>query len=416
MAKGKGKKTRDDLKTKTMKPMIEARKTRSQTEPDRLKEKRAKEIEAARVADDLRKKRAAMLASRTPAAPGNRGDGNFHAAFVQMGQGDCTIMTTPAGRVIIIDCGSDATESSDDDTAYKNRVKSVLMGDKFLKGSTVVDALILTHADTDHYNKLSAVLPDGVQFQAVYHSDARDAYATGQTSDWIYTRTVNFKLIFAVEHHTNDGATAPTIRLGTKKVQAATATETVNRLDGQGGIRIIDEPQCKVSLLAANVNTNTPPDNSNPRNRGSIVTLIEVFGEKLLMCGDATRATEKYVLDQHAARITNVSLAQAGHHGSDKTSSSPEYVSKVNPKVAVVSAGKQVVKDHLPSYNVLYRYINMMTGLGGRATDIAEHEIFFWKSQGSSGGFTFESDSTVKPVYVTGSWSTFYLTLTAPGG
>jgi beta-lactamase superfamily II metal-dependent hydrolase len=328
-----------------------------------------------------------------------------------MGQGDCTIMATPEGRVVMIDCGSDSTETKDK-TVFTLRVASILRNAKFLRHSRLVDALILTHSDTDHYNHLKRVLPQNTKFQNIYHSDKRDTYSEAGTSAFLLSRAVSESRIFAVDHHMNRPAKTPVIRLNGVSVKPATGTEKINVLDGNGGIRIVNEPDCKISLLASNVNPPQPQDNSNPKNRGSIVTLVEVFGETLLMCGDATVATEKYVLDRHRARITDVTLAQAGHHGSARTSSSLDYVQCVNPELAIVSAGKAVVKDHLPSYTVIKRYTAQMT----RAADIDEHEIFYWRCYGLSDGYGYESDITRRPIHVTGSWMTYYYTIKAPGG
>jgi beta-lactamase superfamily II metal-dependent hydrolase len=82
-------------------------------EDDReAREKRMKEEEeAAQEAEEQRRREHDEMRSRqTPPPPGSRGDGTLHIAFLQMGQGDCTIMSTPGGRVIMIDCGSTSTE------------------------------------------------------------------------------------------------------------------------------------------------------------------------------------------------------------------------------------------------------------------------------------------------------------------
>lgn len=404
----KEKKKRTPVKTRDF--GTSSRELRSQTLARRKKDEQDERLAAQRLAQELQKQRDSRLANRAPAVDGNLSDGNFHMAFVQMGQGDCAIMATPAGRVVIIDCGSSSREEPA--ISFDRRVSSVLLDAKFLKSSDVVDALILTHSDKDHYNNLSIVLPKNISVQNVYHSDKCTTYSLAETGAWLLSHVVDINRIFAVDHHMNGGAAAPVIRLNETPVEPATDTEKINRSDGDGGIRIIDEPNCKISLLASNVNTLDPPDHSTEKNRGSVVTLVEVFGEKLLVCGDATFATERYVLNQHRARITNVTLAQAGHHGSARTSSSDEYVQCVNPKLAVISAGRTVDGDNLPSYDVIDRYIRQMT----RATAIHAHEIYYWHSQGLADGFVNDFLVTTSPLYVTGSWTTYYYTIRAPGG
>src|SRR3954467_10964932 len=71
---------------------------RSQKREEREREKREEAAAVLRAAQELQEQRDAMLANQAQALPGSLGDKNFHAAFVQMGQGDCTIMATPEGR------------------------------------------------------------------------------------------------------------------------------------------------------------------------------------------------------------------------------------------------------------------------------------------------------------------------------
>tara|TARA_A100000171_G_C2140247_1_gene154679 strand:+ start:918 stop:2480 length:1563 start_codon:yes stop_codon:yes gene_type:complete len=89
----------------------------------------------------------------------------FEFVFVNMGQGDCTLVRCPDGKVGIIDCGTHSfSDSSDNLSAAK--LKEVCDGIReqivaWTKDSTpnVIDFLILTHADSDHNNKLLVVFP-----------------------------------------------------------------------------------------------------------------------------------------------------------------------------------------------------------------------------------------------------------------
>jgi beta-lactamase superfamily II metal-dependent hydrolase len=380
----------------------ETRSERKEYRDKVLKEEREK---AKREQAELQQRREEALANRPPAPKGSLGDGSFYITFLKMGQGDCCIMATPKGRIVMIDCGSDSREEKEE--TFLERVHGVLYDKKFLKASRTVDALILTHPDTDHYNHLQKVLDNNVQFNAVYHSAIKYQYSEGGTSGWIWNHLAKGAAIRQVLHHKNDGVRV--IKLGDKHVAAATETQTIDRLDGKGGIRIIDEPDCKISLLAGGVAVDYERDNSNVTNRGSLVTLIEVFGQRILMCGDATRSTERYVLDQHKNRIQRVTVAQAGHHGSDRTSSLPEYVNWVAPCNVVVSAGRQVVKDHLPSWAVIKRYLNVLDPL----PPVPQHEIFYWE-QGGLGSYLHSSTFIDRPVYITGSWSTYHYAVTNP--
>ena len=374
--------------------------TRSQTKPQRDAEQAAI-LEAARKhAEELRLRREEAL-KKQPATPaGNRGDGILHISFLQIGQGDCCLIATPKGRVIMIDCGSDSHDGEDDEV-YKKRIKDSIYTEKFLKNQNEIDILILTHPDTDHYDKAKEVLKDNVIIHNVYHSAKFPDYSAAQTSTWISSRTTDPSFIKAVTHNL---LTFGFIRINDKDVLLADKTNTVDRLDGKGGIRIVDEENCKIAILASNVDQLYVKDDSNTTNRGSVVTLIEIFDQKLLICGDATRSTEYYLLKKHGDRLANLFIVQAPHHGSNNTSSSQDFVDKTNPINVVISAGKKVKKDHLPSEATISRYEKRQE-LSERS-EVPEHEIFYW-AEGSMGSYYDTSKFTKHGVYITGSNGTF---------
>ncbi|WP_436763055.1 ComEC/Rec2 family competence protein [Streptosporangium sp. V21-05] len=400
------------------------KRTRSSTKPER-DAARDELIKKAKAEDaELAARRAEELKNIPPAPTGNRNDKHFHAAFIRMGMGDCTIMSTPGGRVVVVDCGSDSYNEVlgsgppgglTADQRFVNIVRGKLRDPKFMLGSDVIDVLVLTHPDGDHYNKLKTVLPAGVKLEKVYHSLLRTRYAEGGACAWINERAVTSARVQQVEHHRNGIASPkpPLIRLEGKRVEAATATVKEDRLDGDGGIRILDEPDCKISILAGGVNTASLKDNSTEANRASIVVMVTVFGQKLLLSGDATLNTENYVVTQHEKRITGVDLATASHHGSDNTSSLQAYVDQVRPKRLVVSAGKQIDLHHLPSKAVIDRYMEVMKTSGG--TNVPSHTIYFWAPTGT-GTYYPDSHTTTLPIYITGSRGTWEYSILAPGG
>jgi beta-lactamase superfamily II metal-dependent hydrolase len=387
--------------------------TRSASKPgrDAALLRAAQDLLAAQAA--LAQRRATDLANRPVAPPGSRGDGQLHLAFVKIGQGDCAIMATPRGQILLFDCGSDAKDS-ESDAAYLLRIKAVLARAKFMAGYDTVDILVLTHPDADHYNQLENILNPTVTIENVYFSSALQNYAQGQTSAFIHGRMSDVNGIKKVVHNHDPANGAPgQVAIGVNgavptAVQAAAAPVFVDRLDGAGGIRIVNEPNCKVSILAADVAQQYVLDNSNITNRGSVVTLIETTRDKILICGDATFNTERYLMNTAQARITGVSIAQAGHHGSRLTSSSQAFVDIVNPTRSVISAPKNVPLHHLPSEEVIDRYRTRLNS--SNRPLIPSHETFGWRPAGL-GSYTNESQFHQEMVYTTGSWDTIEFTL-----
>ncbi|MEV4254343.1 MBL fold metallo-hydrolase [Spirillospora sp. NPDC049652] len=383
--------------TSTQQPAI-----RQSTRPAEIAAKKAKVLqdaqEAAARQAQLRQERADKLAKLPKAPDGNRGDGNFHAVFLQMGQGDCTLMTTPQGHVVMLDCGSDSKEETDA-KAYQRRISDVIHGAKFLKDRNIIDVLILTHPDSDHYNQLTKMLKDDVQIDSYYHSSNRVAYSGA--SGFIAQRC---KVACKVNHHDNDGTQVIELVTGENNTKIdLTATGSVPRLDGNGGILVHTEKDCTISLLAGNVNRGDLKDNSNDTNRGSIATLIEVFDQRILMCGDGTINTEAYLLKYHKARLANLDVVQAGHHGSINTSSSQKFVDHVHPKLVVISAGMKIPMHHLPSWETINRY--------KRVTDRSDqgYVVSSWKTSVSL--YDPFTETIFEKIYVTGSRGTFEYTV-----
>ena len=70
---------------------------------------------------------------------------------------------------------------------------------------------------------------------------------------------------------------------------------------------------------------------------------------KFMFMGDAGVDKEKDILERH--NISNIDVLKVGHHGS-KTSSSKNFINKINPKYSIISVGKNNRYGH-PNKEVL---------------------------------------------------------------
>lgn len=386
--------------------------------------------ELARTARDAERARLATQAlGLPPAAAGNRNDGTFHLAFVQMGQGDCAIMSTPAGRTVLIDCG---TNSKDDELkpAYLARVAAVLSGPKFLQGTNVINIMILTHPDKDHFNRLKDVLPNAITAELVYHSAAIGDYGT-KVSTWVnaHATDARFRRRLSLSRDPVNGLGANTMQADGAALPevirpAPAAGSKIDKMDGTLGMVILDEgANCKITLMAAGVahdyvdaNGKGDDDTAGHRNRGSIVTLVETFGRKILISGDATRSTERFLMldATRTALLTGVDIVQVGHHGSNVTSSHQGFVDTVRPTHrAVISAGRKgVPTHHLPGMAVVDRYVQRFV-TSGRAADAVSHLVSAWGPLGTSADPVVMN--VTQPVFTTGSSGTLYFDVTPAG-
>jgi competence protein ComEC len=79
-----------------------------------------------------------------------------------------------------------------------------------------------------------------------------------------------------------------------------------------------------------------PPDGGTGINNVSIVLLGEFAGHRILLAGDIEEEIDPTLIRRG---LPQVDLLKVAHHGS-RTSSTPDFLAAVRPRVAVVSAGK----------------------------------------------------------------------------
>ena len=89
-------------------------------------------------------------------------------------------------------------------------------------------------------------------------------------------------------------------------------------------------------------------------NDNSIVTYFEYQKYKFLFMGDSSSKTEEYLINNY--NLTNISFLKVGHHGSN-TSSSSLFINKINPKVSLISVGRNNLYHH-PNKEVLTNLSN----------------------------------------------------------
>lgn len=92
-------------------------------------------------------------------------------------------------------------------------------------------------------------------------------------------------------------------------------------------------------------------NNESEENNNSIVMLVEIYQHKWLLTGDIEQIIENK-LDKY--NMNNIEVIKVPHHGSN-TSSSTQFVNKIQPKYAVVSVGKNNKFNH-PNENVMKRW------------------------------------------------------------
>lgn len=229
--------------------------------------------------------------------------GHYEVYFLDVGQGDSTLIVTPQNKeVILIDTGGSVEYPKKD---FQIRNKEFNLGESivtFLKSKRIrkIDRLLLTHGDYDHAGK------------AIYLVN-------------------NFKV---------------------KKVvlNCGPYNDLENSL-----IKVLDKKKipysaCMKELIIKDsklyfLNTKEY-DNENDN---SSVIYTELNNYKLLFMGDASILTEKAILSKY--NLSNIDVLKVGHHGS-KTSSSKEFINSIHPKYSIISVGRNNRYGH-PNQEVL---------------------------------------------------------------
>jgi competence protein ComEC len=105
-------------------------------------------------------------------------------------------------------------------------------------------------------------------------------------------------------------------------------------------------------------------DGESNTNNNSVISLLDCYGRKLLVTGDAEDEKSKTVREALVGRlrgegVTNIDVYVVGHHGSE-TSSSKELLALTRPAYAVISsAGPKYKNYNNPSPDVLRRLTNV---------------------------------------------------------
>lgn len=207
-----------------------------------------------------------------------RPPGVLTVSFLNVGQGDATLITAPNGNQVLIDGGRD---------------RSVLaaLGRELSFFDREIEVIIATHPDSDHIGGLPDVL-DRFEIDHVLVSGNE----SGEVVQDIFHERA--------EH-----------------VQIVRAGTVINLGDG-AYVRILFPDRDVVD--------------SNP-NDASIIVQVMYGKTAFIATGDAGKSVEEYISFVYAETLRS-DVLKVGHHGS-KTSTSDMFVGLVNPDVGVVSAG-----------------------------------------------------------------------------
>ena len=226
-------------------------------------------------------------------------DGRLHVTFLDVGQGEATLIVTPSGRQVLVDGGPDS------------RIVMQALGERLPFWDRSLDVVALTHPHGDHINGLLGVL-DRYDVDILLHRSAD--YPTAEYARW---------------------QQALTDRAGRSTV-----------LEAQRGHRIALGDGVVLDVLHPG-----PVTLDGETNNNSLVLRLSYGEVVFLLTGDVETPIESALLARGAP--VDATVLKVGHHGSATSSSAP-FLEAVSPSLAVISVGKGNRFGH-PDADVLQR-------------------------------------------------------------
>ena len=228
--------------------------------------------------------------------------------FINVGQGDSILITTPGQKHILIDGGTFPRQWSKFDAG-----KMVVV--PYLKSKHIkkLDLVVATHPDLDHIGGLIAVLRD----------IPVDLFLDSGTISTTQTYEILLRLI------------------DEKNIKF--------RIAAPGDIS--PDPQVTLQVLSP-----ISPAFKNAPNDNSIVIKVLYGNVSFLLTGDITNVAESMYIQKYGEELA-VTILKLGHHGS-KSSSSGEFLEYTQPEAAIISCGRNNPFGH-PSPEVIERLDNM---------------------------------------------------------
>ena len=218
---------------------------------------------------------------------------------VDVGQGDCMIIETSDGHVMI-DTGANVSESS-------------LRG--YLRGHDLerMSYLILSHPHNDHIGN----------------------------ADMLLNEFTVERLVCAESAIAEDTYNDMKIALDTAMLQGR--TEWIKPEAGN----VYWVGKLRIEIL------HVPPTDNNGENEDSMIVRLDYGACSVLLTGDAENESEEYLLANIPSEKLSADLLKIAHHGSS-SSSSEAFLQAVSPRIAAISAGEGNTFGH-PHMEVLAR-------------------------------------------------------------
>lgn len=222
-----------------------------------------------------------LLGCSPQTSPESPSDGILQVVFIDVGQGDSTLLISPSGRSLLVDCG-------------KGQAYGAVAAQLRTHGIRAPDVIVGTHPHDDHVGALPGILKN---------MGTKELYLNG--------RDDGSRLYAAILREAG---------VRNLMIQPLIAGDVLNW-----------DPDVSVEVLAPR-----DPNRTNV-NDSSIILKVTYGVHSFLLTGDAEELEEAELVRHDEKRLSS-NVVKVPHHGS-ATSSTHTFVAAVQADVAIVSTG-----------------------------------------------------------------------------
>ncbi len=239
-----------------------------------------------------------------------RNEGELRIHFIDVGQGDATLLEFPDGKNMLIDGGNGRTETATTILRYLNALKIDRL-----------EYLLVTHADSDHCGGLDVILK---------YKEVAAAYLP------------------CTKPMSNDEYAAFYSALLDEECQTEYSSRKIHIESSDPSY-----PYTLAFLYPYTSDVGEELETETATNDSSAVVWLDYFGTSALFSGDASEDVEEALLrddrlglfEGRGVQLDSTEIFKVAHHGSS-SSNSVEFLKYLNVKTSVISCGKNNIYGH----------------------------------------------------------------------
>ena len=289
----------------------------------------------------------------------NRQMEDLKISMLDVGQGECLLIESPSGVNYMIDAGT---------TSVSNLTKYRIAGAVKYEGIGCIDYMIVTHPDTDHMSavlELLEAMPSAQDENKENNHITNHSCIAGNTKENVSAVDTESGFTDAADQNYNDtdeknaanAANSNTVsyNLAIKNLMLYYMPDNEHyqelvQLAAERGVNVINiHAGMKLSDADMTLRCIYPSESlsSDDANEYSLVFELLYGDFSAVITGDVEETGEKDIVSLGTIGLSRNSytLLDVAHHGS-KSSSSVEFIDRVSPSAAIISAGVNNMYGH----------------------------------------------------------------------